>query len=468
MSEQATSAPAQSLKKGSLNLVELTGLSLANMAPAYSAFTTIGLIVATVGLGAPLLFVIAGVATIFHVNSTAEYSRKCPSAGSYTCFVSRTFGDYVGASIGVFFAFSWIVSLASVYVVIGNWTMIMLDKFMGIKVNFVVLTLIFAALTILFCIRGVVISSKMAISLFIFELVILFGSGAALVILNPHFVNFRPFSFSSFSSGLKGIGLAFPLAVYPFIGASNAAAMAEEAQRPHATIRKAVFAAAIFATFAYVFCAWSTVVGFRFDTKALAHTDFPMISAVGLNFGGFVFVMYLAGLTSTLALLLASTNAGARIFFNLGREGLFPDWMARIHPRHRTPSAAILFVGIGCTIVAVVLGGVYGPINAFNWLGTIGTIPLILVYILVNIGLPIYFKREYPAEFSVFTHVVLPVLGILAYIIPLWSIVEPGQPAPYNSFGWLTLLGLILAIFYGIYVNKTQSHRLNLGIYVKE
>ncbi|MCU4162220.1 APC family permease, partial [Acidiphilium sp. AL] len=237
----------EKLKKNSLGTWELGGVSLAQMAPAYSLFTTLGLVVAGVGFGAPLVFLFAGIATFFHVNTTAEFSRKCPSAGSYTCFISRTFGNYTGITVGVVFVFAQILLIASILLVVGTWIQYSIQQMLGYTINWILLMFMFSLIAVYLCIRGVTISSKFAIALFAFETAVLLVASLVMIATHLRFISIQPFSFIKLFGNFSGLGLAFPLAVYPFLGSSNAAAMAEEAKRPHSTIRIAVFSATIFA-----------------------------------------------------------------------------------------------------------------------------------------------------------------------------------------------------------------------------
>ena len=45
-----------------------------------------------------------------------------------------------------------------------------------------------------------------------------------------------------------------------------------------------------------------------------------------------------------------------------------------------------------------------------------------------------YYRRYRPAEFSGLRHAVLPLLEVAAIAFPLYELVKPGQPAPYNRF----------------------------------
>jgi len=51
-------------------------------------------------------------------------------------------------------------------------------------------------------------------------------------------------------------------------------------------------------------------------------------------------------------------------------------------------------------------------------------------------------------------HLILPVLGALAIGFPLWGLVQPGQPAPFNLFPWISLAIIVLAVIYAIILSR--------------
>src|SRR5260370_19676260 len=70
----------------------------------------------------------------------------------------------------------------------------------------------------------------------------------------------------------------------------------------------------------------------------------------------------MAGLTSTLGVLIAAVNSQCRLIFNAGREGLLPRWIGKVHPVRRTPvNAIITFVGFASVVT---LGWALG-----HWIG---------------------------------------------------------------------------------------------------
>ncbi len=454
------------LKSDSLGTWELCGVSLAQMAPAYSLFTTLGLIVAGVGFGAPVVFLLAAIATFFHVNTVAEFSRKCPSAGSYTCFISRTFGNYTGITVGLVFVIAQILEIASIVLVLGTWIHFSLFQITGININWLFLMCLFLAVALFVCIRGVTISTGFAVALFGFEVLVLVIASTAMIATHVHSISLKPFDLGKLFTNFSGLGLAFPLAVYPYLGSSNAAAMAEEARNPRSSIRIAVFLSTIIGGLLYVGCSYATIVGSGFNSKLLTAGSYPLITVADRSLGRFSFILLIAGVTSTISLTVVILNAISRVVYNLSREGVLPKPLSASHAEYKTPHVALYGIATLSAILAAVIGVIYGPINAFNWTGTLGTIPLIIIFVIVNIALPIYFYRNHRDDFSVIPHVLFPLIGSIVYLLPIYASVEPGQPLPYNYFGITTLVFFMLGVVYSRYLVTRHKSRLNLGLYV--
>ena len=92
----------------------------------------------------------------------------------------------------------------------------------------------------------------------------------------------------------------------------------------------------------YLLVAYATVSGFGYNDTALTAAAIPFISVAHDVAGWLAFIAYLAGLTSTLGVLIAAVNSQCRLIFNAGREGLLPRWIGKVHPIRRTPVNAII------------------------------------------------------------------------------------------------------------------------------
>ncbi|GAC1356759.1 MAG: hypothetical protein NVSMB38_38570 [Ktedonobacteraceae bacterium] len=45
-------------------------------------------------------------------------------------------------------------------------------------------------------------------------------------------------------------------------------------------------------------------------------------------------------------------------------------------------------------------------------------------------------------------------MGVLAIGFPLWALVQPGQPAPYNYFPWISLGIIVLGLVYALVLSR--------------
>jgi hypothetical protein len=77
--------------------------------------------------------------------------------------------------------------------------------------------------------------------------------------------------------------------------------------------------------------------------------------------------------------------------------------------------------------------------------------------------------RYHREDFNVLTHLIIPVLGTVLMLFPLWGLIEPGQPAPFSYFPWLALALLLISILYGIILaHRSPDLVQRIGSYVAD
>jgi amino acid transporter len=311
----------------------------------------------------------------------------------------------------------------------------------------------FAALYVI--VSGAKPSTEFATVFFGFELVLLVVIAIAVLIQHSGHINLQPFDPSKLHRGFSGLSLGFPIAIYLFIGWENSAALAEESKDPRAGVPKAVFSSIALIGVLYMFLSYATVVGFNDNATALSGAAVPMLTAAQGVASFLAFLAYIAGFTSIISSLIAATNSQARIIFSSGREGLLPSVTARVTARQRTPYVAFM-VFLGCGLGLTYLFGwivdADDPVVFFGEIATLGTILVSLTYLVANLALPVYFRRYHPERFNPVTHLILPLLGVGAIGWPLYQLVKPGQPGPFNQYPWVALGVLVVALIYAAYV----------------
>jgi APA family basic amino acid/polyamine antiporter len=150
-------------------------------------------------------------------------------------------------------------------------------------------------------------------------------------------------------------------------------------------------------------------------------------------------VVALGAAISMSAVLLVFQYGQPRIFFSMARDGLLPQWAAKIHPRTRIPSTTTLLTG-----VFVALWALIGDAAETYDLTNIGTL---FAFTLVSIGVLVLRYREpnRPRPFKV--PLVWPVCVLSAAGCVFIMKGLPGTA--WERFGAWLVIGLVLYFAYG-------------------
>jgi APA family basic amino acid/polyamine antiporter len=135
-------------------------------------------------------------------------------------------------------------------------------------------------------------------------------------------------------------------------------------------------------------------------------------------------------LVSTFGCVNGLTLAGARVVYAMARDGLFFRGAARVHPRHRTPAAALLLHGL--------VAGVLTLTGTYSDLLTMTAFSSLLFNVLTVVGLFVLRRRqpELARPYRVWAYPVVPLLFVA---VALFFLVYMPVADPRN-----TGLGLLL------------------------
>jgi amino acid transporter len=168
-----------------------------------------------------------------------------------------------------------------------------------------------------------------------------------------------------------------------------------------------------------------------------------------------------------LAALVSGASSQARMLFDGGRSGLLPARLGRLRQPSETPVNALIVMavaGLGLIgvwwIIHLVTGhtGSMDPVGLYAECSTMGTIVILVVYLLTNLSLPVFMWRRHRAMFSPVRHLVVPALGSAVLIVPFVELCQPGQPAPYSTFPFVALALLaVAAAVAGLVVHRHPS-----------
>lgn len=439
------------LKRGAIGLGGAVVMSAALMGPAVSVYFNPQLVAAQAGAATPFVFVLSMVASLIVANGIMEMARVLPSAGAFYTYVSRGIGARTGFVTGGLMFVAYALLVPAELALIGSYTHDLLAQH-GIHVPWVAVSLVAAALMTLLSVRGIGGSIKVALVMFSCEVaVILVVSVVILAKGGAHGLTLTPFSPASSPKGLSGIALGMVYGVLSFIGFEAAATLGEETRNPRRNVPRGLVYSLILVGAIYVFCTYAETVGFGTGTgeQAKLAADAAPFTTLGATYAPWMNLLIgLAGISSIFAVTVNSNNGIVRILFAMGREGMLPRRLAAVSPKLGTPAFAVLAQSAFAVVVTVVLGYWVGPFNTYAYLGAVLTFGIIPVYWLTNIACMRFFRRQRPQEFNVWRHAVLPVIGILLMVIPIYGSLWPVPAAPYNWFpyavlGYIVLLAVV-------------------------
>jgi amino acid transporter len=424
-----------------LGTMEVFGLSLSILAPTMAISFVTALMGQAAGRNMPLVFLIGAVAVALIGLSFVAFGRRVAHAGSVYAYISHVFGSRWGFVAGWVLLLSYVVATAGALALAGNFAAAALAH-VGIEAPG--LWIAASAAGGMIAIGLAWTDTRIAVRL----MLVLEGlSVLAILYLAVAILTQVPLSLLPLvpdpEHGWSGVGFAIVFAILAFAGFEGAATLGEEARAPKRAIPLAVLGTIAVASLFYVVVSYAQVMGYGLDhVQELAQAEAPMDElATRFISGKFAVLIDFAAAASALACVIGGLSAGARLLFALGRAGLSPA-LGRVHPRHGTPTRALLVVG-GINIAGLLLGGQVGVAAYVGAVATIASLALILVYMGVTAAEAVVALRQGQA-----TWFVIGSLGTLLLLWPLWNSLYPvpawpGSLWPYIVAAWL-IVGVAL------------------------
>jgi ethanolamine permease len=297
----------------------------------------------TLGFIVTALF-IAAMYTTF-IFSFTELTTSIPHAGGPFAYARHAFGPTGGYLAGAATLVEFVFAPPAIALAIGAYLNV---QFPSLEPKHAALGayLIFMALNI----AGVQIAAAFELCvtlLAIFELLVFIG------VVAPGFAwsNFTKggwggsdhFSLGSF----HGIFAAIPFAIWFFLAIEGVAMAAEEAKNPKRSIPIAYITGVL--TLVVLAIGVMVFAGGVGDWTQLANINDPLPQAMKAIVGadsGWMHMLVWLGLFGLVASFHGIILGYSRQIFALARAGYLPAWLAKVHPRFKTPHRAILGGGV--------------------------------------------------------------------------------------------------------------------------
>jgi amino acid transporter len=163
---------------------------------------------------------------------------------------------------------------------------------------------------------------------------------------------------------------------------------------------------------------------------------------------------------SAFSCALACVVGSSRMLFSMARDASPGTPLARVSHRWQTPVPAIIAVITGAILVYVVYAGVFGQnaLDIFETSGTIGTLILLVVYLLTTIGAIKLLFFSGPAKVRRW-EIVIPVLGAIVLAYTLYRNV---WPYPHGTAAWLPIWagGWLLVAIVAVIVAPAKTRQM--------
>lgn len=206
--------------------------------------------------------------------------------------------------------------------------------------------------------------------------------------------------------GVGGVLAAMAVVFFAYSGFESVANMSEETRNPRRDIPIGLLGSLGVCTLLYVGVCIVITGMVKYTDIDLGAPIAAAFTDVGLGWAGaLISIAAICGLTSVILVDLVGMS---RIGFAMGRDGLLPQSIARIHPKYGTPSR----ITIGTVALVVLLGGLV-PLADLADMVSIGTL---FAFVVVSIAVPVLRVRrpDLDRAFKVPLSPVLPIISVLA------------------------------------------------------
>jgi amino acid transporter len=432
----------------SARLIAIT--TMAGSGPAAAIALSFPFMVAFAGQAAIFALVITTIALLALVNTFAEFAKRIPSAGSLFAWNSAGLGSNVGFVFGWFFVGGYILILGSGYSVFGGFVHDYLSTNLSIGIPWWIFTGVVVLYTIGFAYRGIHISSEAAIVLLAIEMGVLLVLALWLLISGDAHPTLHVFNPDASPGGWAAIGLAISFGLVNVTGFEEAATLGEEAENPRRSVGRGLFFGIALVQLFHIFVGWMLLASYPGGPAKMADDPNAVQTLATTAWHSFGAVITLILISSVAAYSLTAFNAGIRVVYSLSRVGVMPAVFGRT-TRFGTPGPAMILVAAPTVVLVYILGAARGPIGAFGYYGFMVSIGFAIMYVLTNVALITYIRKHVPKEFSLLTHVLLPLIASVGVGYALYRTVHPLPPAPFDKLPWVVLgwalIGVALLIY---------------------
>ncbi|WP_227471491.1 APC family permease [Paenarthrobacter sp. YJN-5] len=448
------------LQLGHLTGRQVMGLSIASFVPAVGLAQVPAYLAAYSGRSSWLAMAASVVAFTLIGLFITVFARRFIGTGSLYSYIRHAFGSWSTLVIAAAMIPGYIVAIMSLIVGVG----VFFGSFLvsvgvanaagpGIQLLiYVVATLV--AMTIAY--RGIDLSVRSSVILTVISLPVMLVITIATafsgnVDLAGQF-SLNDFTLNSFLQGLA-IGSAY------FIGFEGSAALGAETKNPNRNIPRAIIVIPVGIGLFYLAGTVIQVPTLVSAADKLALGISPnavLAEAAGVGFLSNVSDLVLA--VAIFASLIGFFNYGSRVVVSAASDGLLPSSLVKVNKLHKSPGAAIAFIGVPSLIGPALLLWLTpaSPLEINGYIATLLVYFWVIPYFLICIGGAILLNRTKGSR-----SFIVNVGAALASATVLWlylnGIINPG-PAPLNALPYV-MIGTFVVFLIALVVSIRSKEK---------
>jgi len=456
---------SQGLKPNQIGLAQAIFHGVSYVAPAADVAI---ILVITAGFAAgstPLAVLFAWAVYFLFLNANYQLSKYTGSASGYYGYVAKSMGNRAGFITALWYVMFQFFSLAA-FGLLGFATFLYyvspsLERIPYIWIAFVAVVAFF---TFYLGYRGLrpslnysMISASIEIGfLIIMSLIIAIRAGPA--------NTFSVFTLKPINGDFSLLFFAMIFSIPLFAGSGTVITLAEETRGSIRTIRRSIWISMLVLLAALLLPAYALTVGFGVpNMSSFSSLPDPGV-IISERYGGIAAGIILIVLTvnSYLSSNVSLMSSVSRVIYSLGRDGVLPESVTKMHPTHHSPYISVLLLEIGGIIIAIVPSLVYGPFEGALILFSINIFALLFTHLLVNASLPIY-VRKMRLKLNALSHIVLPALSIVAGTVVIYysAVTSITEGNPITAAVIIGLAYVLFATIFGFAYGSMKPEKIS-------
>ena len=387
-------------------------------------FVLTGVAAATMsGPAVVLSFIVAGAACTFAALAYSELAASVGGCGSAYGYSYAALGELVAWIIGWVLILEYGVAVAAVAV---GWSGYFNNALTAIGyelpavlragpfapepgiVNLPAFLIIMILMVLL--IRGVSESAKLNTAM-VFVKLLTIAVFIAVAVFHVEPANWTPFMpFGWFGEGADGkpVGIlaGASLVFFAYVGFDAVSTAVEEARDPKRDIPIGILGSLIFCTLIYIIVSGLLTGVLPYPELNVSSPVAHALQEIGINWASaLVATGVITGLTTVMLVLYYGLT---RIIFAICRDGLLPEFFAKVSDKTQTPARTTILCGV---VMACMAGFVpFGALVELVNIGTLGAFVVVCCGVIVMRKTHPDLHRPFQAPFGI----LLPVLGVLS------------------------------------------------------